>query len=127
MNPCRSFRCFRNAIKIFDYMNQVHFALKARKRQDEILPILKSLNDYTIQHFANEERWMESINYPEIGNQKKAHTYLLDKIAEIISQLEAGDEVNLIEVMAFLKKWLQDHIVITDKKYGEFCQAKGGC
>ncbi|MCB2183705.1 MAG: bacteriohemerythrin [Desulfobulbaceae bacterium] len=114
-------------IKIFDYMNQVHFALKKRKRQNEILPILKGLNDYTIQHFANEEHWMESIAYPGLDAQKKAHTYLLDKISDIIKQIDEGQEVNLIEVMAFLKKWLQDHIAVTDKKYGEFCREKGTC
>ncbi len=114
-------------VRIFDYMNQVHFALKDRKKQSEILPILKNLNSYTIQHFANEERWMASISYPGLDGQKKAHAYLLGKIEEIVAKMTAGEEVNLIEVMAFLKKWLQDHIAGTDKKYGEFCREKGTC
>ena len=114
-------------IIIFDYMNKIHFALKDRKGQDFILPILVDLTDYTTEHFANEERWMQSINYPDLPNQQKLHTILLSKLADIIKQMQNGEEVNLIEVMNFLKKWLESHIIGTDKKYGEFCNDRGGC
>lgn len=114
-------------IIIFDYMNKIHFALKDKKDQDFILPILIDLTDYTTEHFGNEERWMQSINYPDLPNQKKLHTILLTKLAAIIKQIQDGEEVNLIEVMNFLKKWLEAHIIGTDKKYGIFCNDRGGC
>ena len=114
-------------IIIFDYMNKIHFALKDKKGQDFILPILIDLTDYTTEHFGNEERWMQSIDYPGLANQKKLHTILLSKLADIITQMKNGEEVNLIEVMNFLKNWLEAHIIGTDKKYGDYCNERGGC
>ncbi len=114
-------------IVIFDYMNKIHFGLKDRKGQEYIAPIIVDLTDYTEKHFDNEEKWMQSINYPGLNGQITAHRALIARLREIIEQVKNGEEVNLIEVMGFLKQWLEGHIISTDKKYGVFCNDRGGC
>ncbi len=45
--------------------------------------------------------------------------------SNIIKKLEANEYVDLIEVLVFLKKWLVDHILGVDKKYGAWFNERG--
>lgn len=110
---------------IFNYINQVHKGIKDRRANEELLPIIRDLADFTTRHFAHEEQIMASENYPGLAEQKGMHTKLLATVGDVITQIEAGEEVNMIKVMVFLKDWLQTHILVVDKKYGEFYKNKG--
>ena len=42
-------------------------------KYDRIDIILEKLRDYTVKHFADEEQYMESINYKKLFTQKTQH------------------------------------------------------
>ena len=51
-------------------------------KYDRIDIILEKLRDYTVKHFADEEQYMESINYKKLFTQKIQHqefTFLTTK------------------------------------------------
>lgn len=104
---------------IFDYINKIHKAIKERKTAGEILPILKDLYEWTTNHFAHEEELMKKVQYKDYDAQKRAHTKLLDDVNANIQKIERNEDINLIQLMIFLKDWLVSHIMGMDKKYSE--------
>ena len=46
---------------------------------DNIIVILNELKAYTIEHFGDEEEYMESIRYEGLAAQKRAHEAFIDK------------------------------------------------
>ncbi len=110
---------------IINYINKIHSGIKERKTDQDLLPIIKDLADYTTKHFRHEEEYMAQGNYPDIEEQKISHVKLLEKVSSVITQIENNEEVNLIDVMLFLKSWLQTHILKMDAKYGQYFKEKG--
>jgi hemerythrin-like metal-binding protein len=110
---------------IFNYINQIHNSIKKARPLSEILKLLKDLYAWTDDHFAHEEKLMRSINYPDLNAQLQAHHHLLSNVTDNIRKLEAGQEVNLIKLLIFLKDWLVGHIQGMDKKYGEPMNQRG--
>jgi hemerythrin len=84
--------------------------------------LVKAFNkaaDYAKTHFQEEEEYMKQINYPNYPEHKKEHETFM---AEVWDQFLKFQNNNLmfIELPRFLKKWLLNHIAVTDKKYGQY-------
>lgn len=104
-------------IGIFNYVNKIFKLIKQNANADELFKITKEFSVFTQKHFDDEERLMEKAKYSGIAAQKEAHRKLMDKVYDIVKKLENKEYVNLIDVMIFLKNWLQEHILGMDKKY----------
>jgi hemerythrin-like metal-binding protein len=112
-------------IRIFDYINEVHKQVKDGVDISVIVQTLKNLGTFTTEHFAREEEKFVSTNYPTYSEHKDIHEKLLAQVRDTIVAIENGEEVDLIAVLIFLKKWLVDHIMGTDKKYGGYLNERG--
>ena len=85
-------------------------------KYDEIVSVLDELRNYTIQHFSDEEVYMESIQYEGLANQKKTHQMFVDKLNDInLDDLDDNQQQYLIELVDFLLMWLVNHILKMDK------------
>lgn len=114
----------REHTKLFEIIGRVHGTIDDESLHDSfdaIMDILGELRDYTIKHFADEERYMESIKYDGLEAQKTVHELFIDKVTEIDIQ-ELSDKNNddqreyLQSLVAFLNDWLVSHIKNMDKK-----------
>lgn len=86
-------------------------------KYDEIIGVLDELRNYTIRHFADEEDYMEKINYEGLEDQKKTHEMFVDKLNDInLDDLDENQQQYLIELVDFLLMWLVNHILKMDKK-----------
>ena len=112
-------------IGIFNYINDIHRAIKQKRSNAELQKIIEDLYTWTKDHFADEQRLMKAHDYPGLPEQLREHKSLLDQVLEIIRQLKDGEDVDLIKVMIFLKEWLQNHIMKVDKKYADFFNEHG--
>ncbi len=110
--------------KLIDLVNMLHDAMKTGKGRDVIGKVLTSLIDYTATHFANEEKLMSSIGYPGLYQQKREHTELLKQANDLKAKYGKGETAISMDTMTFLQKWLTDHIMVSDKKIGEFIAKK---
>jgi hemerythrin-like metal-binding protein len=99
--------------------------MKAGKGNDVIGPILSDLLSYTAFHFATEEKLFQEYVYPDYPLHKKEHDNLSNKVKAFISDFRTGKIALTIDVMNFLKDWLRNHILGSDKKYGPFLINKG--
>ena len=105
---------------LFDLVRQtyelVHDEFRVDKF-DDIIEIIEELRDYTIKHFADEERYMKSINYDGLPEQVAAHTAFVEKLNNIdFDEIDRDQEDALDKLIKFLLNWLVQHILKVDKK-----------
>ncbi len=112
-------------IQIFSFINEIHQKIKMSSNNSDILSILTSMAKFTTEHFAREEEKFVASNYPTYSEHKAVHEKLLADVSEIISKIERDESVDMIDVILFLKKWLVDHILGVDKKYGPYLNEHG--
>lgn len=106
--------------KLVDMVNELDDAMRAGKGKDVMEKILSGLVSYTATHFADEEKLMLAHKYPGYIAHKAEHEALVKKVVGFQGDLKAGKVAMSVEVMQFLKDWLVNHIMGTDKKYGQF-------
>jgi hemerythrin len=111
--------------KLINMLNELHDAMKVGKGKEVLEKILAGLIQYTVTHFAEEERLMKLHNYPDYVQHKKEHNLLMIQVNDVQKQYREGNAVLSQAVMTFLKDWLQNHIQGTDKKYAPFLNSKG--
>jgi len=104
---------------IFDRINKLHRAIKNNTSRKEMTEIVIDLTNFTEKHFDDEEVLMNKIDYSGISEQIRIHRALIAKLRSIIEDLKSDKEVDFIDIMAFAKGWLQDHILGMDNKYSD--------
>lgn len=95
---------------------------KQQKAKEYINPLLDFLDEYTKQHFRDEELYMRQIRYPELEAQQKAHASFINDLAKLKSDYNAGGGNILVILNAnrMVINWLTNHIKNMDKKIGEY-------
>lgn len=87
--------------------------------------ILKELVQYTIIHFAVEESLFRIFDYHSYESHKKQHDNLKKDVIDIYGRVKRGEDAVNIELLMFLRKWLQTHILKDDKQSSAFLLEKG--
>ena len=111
--------------RLVGLINDLHDARKAGKGKDVLGEILKALAEYTVYHFGTEETMFKETGYPGSLSHQAEHKQLTQEVLEIKRKFEAGQTVVTIELMEFLRNWLNDHIKGSDKKFTAFFHSKG--
>lgn len=79
--------------------------------------IITKLFDYVGTHFSNEQKYMEEIDYPELGNHKILHKNMLDMLTTLISELNKLELEDIEKLLFnFIEEYFIRHIVLEDKK-----------
>lgn len=110
--------------KLFATAEELHNAMLAGHGKDKASEVLGRLIDYTVNHFAAEEKLMEQHNYPSLVTHRAEHKALTDKVLAFKKECDAG-KVAVPTVMTFLVDWLKHHIRNVDQKYSDFMNAHG--
>ncbi|MFZ2726672.1 MAG: bacteriohemerythrin [Methylococcaceae bacterium] len=87
--------------------------------------ILNQLVEYTIIHFAVEESLFRIFDYPAAETHTHHHEDLKKQVLELQRKVKHGEATVNTELLLFLKRWLQNHIIVEDKLYGPFLIAQG--
>ena len=111
--------------KLVALINELFEAMKAGQGQEILGKVIAGLITYTKSHFATEERLMRDHGYAEYLVHKQIHDSLTKKVMDLNNQYQAGQAALTVQVTNFLKDWLINHILGTDKKYSAFLNSKG--
>jgi hemerythrin-like metal-binding protein len=111
--------------KLVGLLNDLHAAMMQGKGKAIIGKILDGLAEYTVSHFAHEERLMQLYRYPEFAQHKAIHDKLIAQVKKLQEDLRGEKATISLDVMSFLQRWLVDHIQGVDKKYTAHMQAAG--
>lgn len=111
--------------KLVSLANDLHHALKDGKAQDYMKKILDELVDYTKNHFFHEEQMLIQTRYPDYDSHHKAHQKLIGQLTDIYDGFKNHRGCIGVETFLFLKDWLVNHIMRTDKKYSAHLKKHG--
>ena len=110
---------------LFQIINDLNDAVSVGKAQDIIEATVHKMIEYSKVHFGTEEKYMTKYNYKGYQEHKVEHDEFSMKVLEMNSRLKAEVYVMSSEITRFLKDWLTDHILVTDKKYGPYFNENG--
>lgn len=110
--------------KLISIYNEMIDILEDRNSNREIVGILTELTNYSLEHFKHEEEWMRKINYPEFDLHQREHKDFIYKIAMFNLGFNSKNEKMVLEVCTFLRGWIINHLVVTDKKIKVFLLEK---
>ncbi len=105
--------------QLIEIINRLDKAAEMPNNNDQVGRVLVDLVAYTRRHFGDEEAFMQDINYSDIQGHQKKHKDMIDHIASVLRRLKKDQQINIYEILAFLKDWLITHILQEDKKIGE--------
>ena len=95
----------RNLVGI---INELSDAMMNQKGYTVVPHILEKLVDYIQFHFTTEEEIMRDTKYPALE--------MTTKVIGFKRACAKNHEINVVEVLNFLRDWLKEHIVMSDKK-----------
>ena len=110
--------------RLFALAGELHTALAQGKGKAVLEQSLARLVDYTKTHFASEEQLMRRYNYPESALHKAQHDQLTAQALDLQKRFREGKTGLTIDLMLFLKNWLEHHIAGSDQKYAAFIREK---
>ena len=79
---------------------------------------------YARYHFATEEQYMREQGYPEYPGHQQEHEAFTAKALDLQARFKAGELVTSLEATNYLRKWLSEHILQTDKRFGAYVQRR---
>ena len=106
--------------KLVNLINQLFRAVGSGSPQAQVEGVLAELIDYTAYHFQTEEDLFDRFGYPEKEAHKQIHTKLVAQAVGYQQKINQGDGSVAMSLLQFLKDWLVNHIMKTDKRYSTF-------
>lgn len=94
--------------------------------KDALLELHQALENYTKEHFQEEEALMEDAGYPKLEQHRREHQRFKSELAALRSQVTAQGPslMNLVQTNKTLVAWLVNHVQERDQAFGDFL-AKG--
>jgi hemerythrin len=100
-------------------LNDTYEVFVAKEQKVAVAKVLEELIDYATYHFAAEERFLSHNAYSGLAVHQKQHADLIRQITKLQHELSAGSKALSLELIVFLKEWLLDHILKSDRAYAD--------
>jgi len=106
--------------KLIQMINQFHESIQHSIDNNSIKSIILNMKQYALIHFDREETYMKKYEYPGIADHVAVHEKFLKKIEEVEQKIKIENHNIAVEIVEYLKHWLNDHILIEDKQYADY-------
>jgi len=112
--------------KLVNMINALNDAKLTGSSNELLGKIFTGLAAYTQKHFAYEENMFAEYGYSDSQEHKRQHSELIAQVVELKEKFMENPQGTInADLMQFLKRWLTNHIMRTDKEYAEFLISKG--
>ena len=111
--------------KLFSLLNALHEAMRQGQGQAVVQNTLRELATYTVTHFRAEEELLRKTNFPGFAAHQAEHQKFVEKVNQFTEDLKAGRNASPIALLGFVKGWLAEHILRTDRAYSAYLNAQG--
>lgn len=111
--------------RLVSILNHAELLASREVSKKSVLRITRDLLDYALYHFDYEEDLMRQHGYHEDAQEeaeahKNQHQAFGERVASFREQLRVGDHVSPEALLDFIRGWLMGHILVTDKKFGDY-------
>ena len=103
--------------KLIRIINDLYESRLYQNEYADLEHILDNLYDYIDYHFETEEHYMAKCRFEGIDAHIKEHKDFLKKIITFRNEFESGNYNISEDVYQFLKEWLVNHILYSDRQY----------
>ena len=103
--------------KLIEMINSLNEAMLARKGREAQKATIDAMVGYAATHFATEERYMQAFSYQGYEAHRLEHQKFTAKALELQARADRASFILTIEILNFLRGWLQSHIMATDTRY----------
>lgn len=118
--------------QIFEYLLAIENSVAKRDPWHIQRFFLAQLSDYMKFHLAVEDTLLQIIRYPDYIEHCASHARLMEKIAELESQLEkagsgrtqSGKQVPAESLVGFFEDWFVRHVLSADREYAAYVKQK---
>jgi hemerythrin len=87
--------------------------------------ILLRLVEYAHTHFGAEEALMTEHKFPALPTHCAEHDRFTRSVAKFLENNRADKAGVPVSLMLFVQTWLKEHILVSDKAYSSFLNARG--
>lgn len=112
--------------KLVQLINDLHEAMTQGRGKAVLGKTLDDLIRYTQEHFQREEQLMQRAGYSDYARHKQEHEQLVQEVVALREKFNSGNLMLSVQVSGFLRDWLTNHIMKTDKKYEPTLKKLGG-
>ncbi|KAL0242750.1 hypothetical protein GEMRC1_005313 [Eukaryota sp. GEM-RC1] len=103
---------------LFEIMNTIYKGAIVNTKSKKFLgDALYRLLNYTKNHFAAEEAFFDTTDYPGAQSHKAYHRKLEGQVLNFYEKFERGETQIDMSLMTFLRNWLLNHILKSDRHY----------
>ena len=114
---------------LFENINALLKAHEEGRGSDEVSRLFFFLDTYVATHFADEERLMQRLGFPDFQKHREQHQAFSGEVAALKERLlSEGPTESLVTSMGLVTTgWLIEHISVMDRAIGRFVKerAKG--
>jgi len=98
--------------ELIELINALEDAHARGQRQAALVDVLPKLSAYVLFHFATEEAMMRRTLGEHAVRHRRQHQAFTDRIESLRNA--PPERIDLLELIAYLKQWLVEHIMKTD-------------
>jgi hemerythrin len=110
---------------LMDTLNDLRQAVAQGAARGRVKKELARLMEYTRQHFSSEERLLEQMHFPSLGEHREAHERLLEQMRSLFERSQHASGSELLAAEAAVWTWIAEHIERLDQQYGEWLNERG--
>lgn len=106
--------------ELFSLINELYETMKEGKGRETVHRVLEGFIERVQLHFQAEEKWMEKYGYPGLLTHRAQHENLTKKVMEMEKNFMDAPPGFSIKLANFLREWLHNHILGSDRRFGEY-------
>ncbi len=111
--------------ELFNHLNNLLNALKQGQASHITAQIVAELEKYTRIHFHKEEYFFHLFNFSGSKTHIAEHQMFIQKMNKLKSELKSGNISSTLDLLGFLKEWIEHHVLVVDKEYSECFRQNG--
>lgn len=109
------------------FMHTLRSALSWEDKVPQVNETLDFMKNYVVEHFRDEEDYMQRIGYPNYAAHKKLHVDMVDYVLQVSAEYErlGFDEQLMQQFAGKLLAWLINHVATTDQCLASYAIKEG--
>lgn len=103
--------------ELIDRINKLLAAIREGRGREETSEVMRFLQEYVVEHFSAEERFMLRHEYADYEDHKELHDTFIADLDDLVATLETtGIDSNLVVIVnQKVINWIVAHIFLMDK------------